>query len=230
MNYLKERGKRMKREPTKQQLALQKSCPHQDWVGIDLAEWDYCVKISDVCPGSPEFDGSFWAGEIRHNRPTPALREAWEYAKSEQQRGARVVKDFAFGVHQVAFDHGEIQYIFVEFENKQKPGSGEITPLRSFAESDPPFRSMGRRSATGGDGGDFELSASLTMRIENRILKVLKAVAELENRQIPELIEHIISQTVRGKEVFSEETLLAITAFCQIYNVSPERPQGVTEE
>lgn len=73
------------------------------------------------------------------------------------------------------------------------------------------------------------------VRIEKRLLKVLKAVAELKDMTLGDLLEGIVLHAFDGKQVpFSPETLRQIAQFKELYgltltaadshNLSEERP------
>ena len=58
------------------------------------------------------------------------------------------------------------------------------------------------------------------VRIEKRILKVLKAVAELKDMSLGDLIEGIVLHAFDGKAPFSPETLNQIEQFKKIYGLT----------
>ncbi len=55
------------------------------------------------------------------------------------------------------------------------------------------------------------------VRMEKRMLKVLKAVAELRDLSLGDLIEGIVLHAFEGKAPFSRETLKEIEQFKKIY-------------
>ena len=55
------------------------------------------------------------------------------------------------------------------------------------------------------------------IRIEKRLLKVLKAVAELKDRTVGDLLEGILLHVFEGKTPFSEASLRQIAEFRKIY-------------
>ncbi|HMD89153.1 MAG TPA: hypothetical protein VKF38_08320 [Anaerolineaceae bacterium] len=57
------------------------------------------------------------------------------------------------------------------------------------------------------------------VRIEERMLKVLKALAEYLDLSLGDLLEGIVLHAFEGKSAFSEETLEKITAIKQIYGM-----------
>ena len=58
------------------------------------------------------------------------------------------------------------------------------------------------------------------VRIEARLLKVLKALAELRDLSLGDLIEGIALHALEGKTPFSEETLKQVTALKEIYGLN----------
>ena len=58
------------------------------------------------------------------------------------------------------------------------------------------------------------------VRIEKHLLKVLKAVAELKDITLGDLLEGMILHAFEGKTPFSAETLQEIEQFKRIYGMS----------
>jgi predicted DNA-binding ribbon-helix-helix protein len=58
------------------------------------------------------------------------------------------------------------------------------------------------------------------IRIERRILKVLKATAELKDISVGDLLEGIVLHAFDGKPAFSSETLRQIGEFKNIYGLA----------
>jgi hypothetical protein len=58
------------------------------------------------------------------------------------------------------------------------------------------------------------------VRIEKRILKVLKAVAELKDLTLGDLLEGIVLHAFEGKAPFSAQTLEQIAQFKQLYGMT----------
>jgi hypothetical protein len=58
------------------------------------------------------------------------------------------------------------------------------------------------------------------VRLEKRMLKVLKAVAELKDLSLGDLLEGIVLHVFEGKTPFSAETLREIEQFRKIYGLS----------
>lgn len=58
------------------------------------------------------------------------------------------------------------------------------------------------------------------VRIEKRLLKVLKAVAELKDMSLGDLLEGIVLHAFEGKTSFSAETLKEIEQFRKIYGLT----------
>ncbi len=58
------------------------------------------------------------------------------------------------------------------------------------------------------------------VRLEKRLLKVLKAVAELKDLSLGDLIEGIVLHAFEGKAPFSRETLKEIEQFRKIYGLT----------
>lgn len=58
------------------------------------------------------------------------------------------------------------------------------------------------------------------VRIEKRMLKVLKAVAELKDMTLGDLLEGVVLHAFEGKAPFSAETLREIEQFKKIYGMT----------
>ena len=58
------------------------------------------------------------------------------------------------------------------------------------------------------------------VRIEKRLLKVLKAVSELKDMTLGDLLEGIVLHAFEGKAAFSEATLKEIEQFIKIYGLT----------
>jgi hypothetical protein len=58
------------------------------------------------------------------------------------------------------------------------------------------------------------------IRIEKRLLKVLKALAELKDLSVGDLLEGIVLHAFEGKAAFSKETLAQIAELQKIYRLT----------
>ena len=58
------------------------------------------------------------------------------------------------------------------------------------------------------------------VRIEKRLLKVLKALAELKDLSLGDLLEGIVLHAFEGKAAFSKETLAQIADLKKIYRLA----------
>jgi hypothetical protein len=58
------------------------------------------------------------------------------------------------------------------------------------------------------------------IRIEKRLLKVLKALAELKDMSVGDLLEGIVLHAFDGKSAFSPDTLKQITQLKAIYGLT----------
>ncbi len=58
------------------------------------------------------------------------------------------------------------------------------------------------------------------VRIERRLLKVLKAVAELKDMPLGDLLEGIVLHAFEGKAPFSPETLRQVEQLRAVYGLS----------
>lgn len=58
------------------------------------------------------------------------------------------------------------------------------------------------------------------VRIEKRLLKMLKGLAELHDRSLGDMLEGIVLHAFEGRAPFSEETLGKIAELKKIYGVS----------
>lgn len=62
--------------------------------------------------------------------------------------------------------------------------------------------------------------AQTGVRLEKRLLKVLKAVAELKDMSLGDLLEGIVLHVFEGRTPFSRETLREIEQFRKIYGLT----------
>ena len=58
------------------------------------------------------------------------------------------------------------------------------------------------------------------VRIEKRLLKVLKAVAELKDMSLGDLLEGVVLHAFEGKCAFSAQTLKDIDQFSRLYGMA----------
>ena len=58
------------------------------------------------------------------------------------------------------------------------------------------------------------------VRLEKRLLKVLKAVAELKDLSLGDLLEGVVLHAFEGKTPFSEQTRKEIEQFKKIYGLT----------
>jgi hypothetical protein len=58
------------------------------------------------------------------------------------------------------------------------------------------------------------------VRMEKRLIKVLKAVAELKDMSLGDLLEGIVLHAFEGKSAFSTQTLKEIDQFKNIYGLT----------
>ncbi len=58
------------------------------------------------------------------------------------------------------------------------------------------------------------------VRIEKRLLKVLKALAELKDMSLGDLLEGIVLHAFEGKAAFSAETLEQVGQFRKLYGMT----------
>jgi hypothetical protein len=68
------------------------------------------------------------------------------------------------------------------------------------------------------------------IRLEKRMLKVLKAVAELRDLTLGDLLEGIVLHAFENKTPFSPETLKAIEHFKELYGLTLSADQSHTFE
>jgi hypothetical protein len=64
------------------------------------------------------------------------------------------------------------------------------------------------------------LRAQTGVRLEKRLLKVLKAVAEQKDMTLGDLLEGIVLHAFEGKSAFSPQTLKQIDQFRTIYGLT----------
>ena len=58
------------------------------------------------------------------------------------------------------------------------------------------------------------------VRLEKRMLKVLKTIAELKDMSLGDLLEGVVLHAFEGKAAFSSETLKEIEQFKKIYGMT----------
>jgi len=58
------------------------------------------------------------------------------------------------------------------------------------------------------------------VRLEKRLLKVLKATAELKDLSLGDLLEGVLLHAFEGKTAFSAETLKTIAEFKRVYGLT----------
>jgi hypothetical protein len=70
------------------------------------------------------------------------------------------------------------------------------------------------------------------VRLETRLLKVLKALAELKDLSLGDLLEGIALHALEGRAAFSKETLQQIVALKKIYglDLSAKDSHQLTED
>lgn len=64
------------------------------------------------------------------------------------------------------------------------------------------------------------------VRIEKRLLKVLKALAEIKDLSLGDLLEGIVLHAFEGKVAFSDETLRQIADLRKIYGLTLRAEQS----
>jgi hypothetical protein len=69
------------------------------------------------------------------------------------------------------------------------------------------------------------------VRLEKRLLKVLKALAELKEMSLGDLLEGIVLHAFEGKSPFSDETLAQIDSLKSVYglDLTAEASHKLTE-
>jgi len=68
---------------------------------------------------------------------------------------------------------------------------------------------------------DLEVERVQTgVRFEKQLLKVLKALAELKDLSLGDMLEGIVLHAFEGKSAFSKETLVQIEGLKKIYRLS----------
>jgi hypothetical protein len=70
------------------------------------------------------------------------------------------------------------------------------------------------------------------VRMEKRLVKVLKALAELRDLSLGDLLEYIVCRSFEGKEPFAADEVGQIVQLMGIYNLDPAdcRPRLSREE
>src|SRR6267378_187496 len=78
---------------------------------------------------------------------------------------------------------------------------------------------MARRSTNSADEPITVERTQTGVRVEKRVLKVLKAVAEYHDMSLGDLLEGIVLHAFEGKTPFSAATLERIKEFKRLYNL-----------
>lgn len=60
------------------------------------------------------------------------------------------------------------------------------------------------------------------VRLEKRLVKVLKALAELQDLSLGDLIENLVHQAFAGKLPFEEPALVQVRELMRIYGLEPD--------
>jgi predicted DNA-binding ribbon-helix-helix protein len=64
------------------------------------------------------------------------------------------------------------------------------------------------------------------VRMERRLVKVLKAVAELRDLALGELLEELVRDSFAGRHYFEESALPSIRELARIYGLEPPAAHG----
>jgi predicted DNA-binding ribbon-helix-helix protein len=67
------------------------------------------------------------------------------------------------------------------------------------------------------------------VRMERRLVKVLKAVAELRDLALGELLEDLVRDAFAGRLAFEESALPSIRELSRIYGLPPDPPAAPEE-
>jgi hypothetical protein len=68
------------------------------------------------------------------------------------------------------------------------------------------------------------------VRLEKRLVKVLKALAELQDLSLGDLIESLVHQAFAGKPPFEEPTLVQVRELMRIYGLDHDSMAGASAE
>jgi len=68
------------------------------------------------------------------------------------------------------------------------------------------------------------------MRMERRLVKVLKAIAELRDLSLGELLEELVRDAFAGRCHFEESALPSIRELSRIYGLPPDPPAATEEQ
>src|SRR5208282_3731304 len=97
--------------------------------------------------------------------------------------------------------------------------SDDVTRISAFHSRGPVYR--GTLVHMTEEKGSVEVERIQTgVRMEKRLLKVLKAVAELKDLTLGDLLEGIVLHAFEGKTPFSPQTLKEIEQFKSIYGMT----------
>lgn len=64
------------------------------------------------------------------------------------------------------------------------------------------------------------------VRMEKRLVKVLKAIAELRDLALGELLEELVQDAFAGRHYFEESALPSIRELARIYGLDPPAARG----
>jgi hypothetical protein len=68
------------------------------------------------------------------------------------------------------------------------------------------------------------------VRLEKKLVKVLKALAELQDLSLGDLIESLVHHAFAGKPPFEEPALVQVRELMRIYGVAPSPPDPAAPE
>jgi len=68
------------------------------------------------------------------------------------------------------------------------------------------------------------------VRMERRLVKVLKAIAELRDLALGELLEELVRDAFAGRPSFSDTTLAQTAELMRIYGMEPAAPAAPAPE
>lgn len=189
--------------PTLQQKDLSVSCPHQDWLGVNLKNCDLYVRRSHVRPGEAHVPEVEPGEENPYPALTQALYRAYHLAREYKDRGDRVRTNIDKGVHLVTPPGEAPFYLFVEYVDRTaSPRQARVVPSTHNAAPQPEYITQ-------------------TVRVEKRALKVLKAVAERNDQPVNELLEEIIAASLDGESVFDPDMMRSVAQLKALYGITP---------
>ncbi|MEP6755833.1 MAG: hypothetical protein ABJA67_10055 [Chthonomonadales bacterium] len=172
--------------PTKQQLDLAKSLPHQDWANINLSDYRYVIRRSYRDPRDPKFTSEPFPGEdMTYNRPTPALQRCAEIARDFRMQDYSVIKDEPWGVYTIS-SSPTFFYLFIEYIPRSSVKNTATIGMAPTTSPDEPKASS--------ENLDF-----VPVPLPHEVFVALSSMASLKETTVGVKIAMMVANVIDGK-------------------------------